>query len=346
MKLEISHIRNSLHGHLWTLAPYFTGVLPRKIDAHIQEILHPITTAEGDSFLINGYLYQPHITTVSDSFLPKSSSISMSHNTLVILLPGVASHPQAVYYTPWIQYFLKLGYDILSMSLRGSTGYGYDYYHAGLTQDIHEVLKLDMYAHYQKVIVMGASLGGQIVASFACETISPRVKAIITLSPPIDMLHAQQNLDKKRHAAYRHAILTRLKLRCFRLLSNAKAEHYHLPFTHTSLMKIRSFYEWDKHLILPRFKFQSVMEYYQKVSVLPKLDQIKTPTFMLFNAHDPIVPCDKIYSYSQTNPISPHLKLLFNTEGGHLSFPFNWRLHSEQEQSIIKQVHHWLSEHL
>jgi len=250
--------------------------------------------------------------------LYRASHKLASARSLIILVHGLSSQPDSPYLSPYVLQGLKEGWDVISLALRGSIGEGVDHYHAGLTDDLYALIASERVAPYHELLIIGFSLGGHVALRYACRGADPRVSAVASICPPIDLRLTQQRLDQRVNYLYRRHLLSSLK-RAYRMIwENATRAGTPLPSDLHEVLACRSIYDWDRLVVVPRFGFDSVEEYHREVSLSAvSLRQARVPCLLLFARHDPLI------SFSQLSPTlsnsGAHMKVL--TRGGHLSFP-------------------------
>src|SRR5699024_5863954 len=103
------------------------------------------------------------------------------------------------------------GLSCLRVSLRGCDRSGEDFYHAGLTADLHAALASPELRPYRRLYLLGYSLGGHMALRLATEEADPRLAAAAALCAPLDLARSQQEIDAPRRAIYRRYLLENLK---------------------------------------------------------------------------------------------------------------------------------------
>jgi len=274
--------------------------------------------------------------------------------TLCVLVHGLTSHPSSRYLSPYVHQGLNLGYDVISLALRGSVGEGTDHYHAGLTSDLRELLASTVCAKYEQIELIGFSLGGQVVLRYAYEGADSRVNSIGAVCPPLDLGIVQRHLDQPAQWIYRRVTLSSLKKAYQKIWHNARREGQPLSSQLDTVLKVNTIYDWDQYVVLSRFRFGSISEYHQRVSLSTnQLSQISIPTLIILSQLDPVIPfegikhliepfVDSYRTSAVTSVLSTHVKVL-NT-GGHLGFPRKVDLNlGFPPASIERQLLTWMN---
>jgi len=321
---DLKGVSRQLNGHLWTLVPYGSAYLSTLPSMGGAEYVHGVDDPDKGWVPIYGRLY-PGRT---------------DGTRLVILLHGLASKPTDPYLRQMIRALRRTGCAVLSAALRGSLGRGPDHYHAGLTDDLKAIFsdaKLDM---YEEIFIVGYSLGGQIALRYAIDEPTSRLKGAVALCAPILMRPCQLALDSMSLTPYRISILSVLKWTYHRLAWNARRSGYAMDCPLRRVRQIRSFYEWDQHVVCPRYGYGSVDAYYEAVSVAPQLHALSLPSLLVFAENDPIVPIDAIRPSLAHVP--DHVTVKIAQPGGHLGFSPTLDLGQDASLGLTNQVAGWI----
>lgn len=206
------------------------------------------------------------------------------------------------------------GLSCLRLNLRGSDRLGEDYYHAGLTADLHAALASPELERYRRIYVLGYSMGGHVVLRLATEDTDPRLTAVAAICAPVDLARSQQEIDAPAYWVYRHYLLGNLKR-----LYTAVAARRPVPYPVERLDEIRTFLQFDNHLIAPRHGFADAADYYARASVAPRLPDLKVPALLLNSELDPMIPARSVRPALEG--ASPNLRVAWLRGGGHVAFP-------------------------
>lgn len=231
------------------------------------------------------------------------------------------------------------GWSCLRLALRGADGSGEDFYHAGLTADLGAAVESAALAAYERIVIVGYSLGGHVALRYAAERPDPRVRAVAAICAPLDLDRGARFLDEHANRLY------------LRHLLNGLREHYaavdargRAPVALAGLEHVSSIREWDRLTICPRFGFASAEEYYSTQSVAPRLRQLHVPSLLAVSRHDPMVALADIEaSLDQANPLLEVRRL---GTGGHVGFPPHLDLGEDAPGGMERQVLRWLERKL
>lgn len=307
----------SVAGHYWTIAP---------LAAHT---LRPRPAPPSRSFW----------ATVED---PKVGAVRLSGrlrdrpgDALVVLIHGLGGDVGSHYLLEAARAAEDAGLSSLRLNLRGADRTGEDFYHAALTADLHAAIASPELARYERLYLLGYSLGGHLALRCATEPLDPRVRAVAAICPPLDLAVGAHAIDEPRRAVYRRHVLTALQE-----IYAAVARRREVPLPVPLARRIRKLREWDQRVVAPRFGFDSVAHYYHEASVAPRLTHLTVPALVVEARHDPMVPEATVLPALER--ISPMLDARWIERGGHVGFPASATLGVPGPPGIEGQALAWL----
>jgi uncharacterized protein len=221
------------------------------------------------------------------------------------------------------------------LNLRGADLNGSDFYHAGLTADLHAAIAA-VPSHYEHIYVLGYSMGGHVALRYAAEDADPRVRAIASVCAPLDLERSATDFDRPVRAFYRHHVLSGLK-RIYAAVAKHRTVHFPVP----TAMRIGKIRTWDREVVAPRFGFASAEDYYARVSAVFALPAIALPTLVVAAKSDPMVPEPTLRHAVQKCSASVDWRWV--ERGGHVGFPPDLDLGMRGERGLERQVLAWLS---
>lgn len=232
----------------------------------------------------------------------------------------------------------RAGLPCLRFGLRGADRSGEDFYHGGLIADLEAAIGSAALARYEKIYVLGYSLGGHVTLRYALGNPDRRVAAVAAICAPLDLALGAQSIDSKRSAIYRRHVLSGLNE-----IYAAVARRKRVPTPLTRVLSARSLREWDSLTVVPRYGFAHVGEYYATMSVGPRLPELRLPALLVQSRHDPMVP---LWTYQQhLAKASKHLEVRTLGQGGHVGFP-RVSLHPQAQPGVLEdQLLAWLMQH-
>jgi predicted alpha/beta-fold hydrolase len=290
--------RPGLRGHAWTIAPPLREMLVRRTRA-------PAATAWS--------------TTVVDPWrgeVPLNGALRVPPEAkdLCVLVHGLCGNHDSYYVRQAAAALHARGLATLSLSLRGADRSGADVYHAGLTVDLETALRSDALAPFAAVHLLGFSIGGHYVLRWALQPTDARVRSVAAVCAPLDLASVQRCNDARRSAFYRHYVLGGLKE-----IHAACAQRGRGVADHRRVQRVRTFRGFDELVVVPRFGFHSVDDYYDSQSVGPRAGELRVPSLLVLSDGDPMVPPRVVAPWL---PATGGALTVRRTEhGGHLGFP-------------------------
>lgn len=284
-------------GHLWTIAP------------RLRHAVRPVPSPES----------RPWQTSVED---PRLGTLRLTGRLLeapgagelVVLVHGLGGSTGSHYIPRAAAAAEAAGLSCLCLNLRGADRRGEDYYHAGLTADLHAALASPELRPYRRLYAVGYSMGGHVTLRLATEPADPRLAAVAAICAPVDLAYSQREIDAPVLWLYRHYLLRNLGT-----LYAAVAARRPVPFPVERLGEIRTFRQWDDRIVAPRHGFADAADYYARESVAPRLGSLRVPALLLNSECDPMVPARSVRP--ALAGASPLLKVAWLRGGGHVAFP-------------------------
>jgi predicted alpha/beta-fold hydrolase len=237
----------------------------------------------------------------------------------MLLLHGLEGSSDGGYMRSLAHSALERGYAVHRLNTRGCGGTESlcsTLYHAGLTSDLREVLRVFREEGRGPVFACGFSLGGNVVLKLAGElgvSASDYLAGIAAVSTPIDLAACVRRLGARENRIYEWRFLSRMKQRL-------RERHRHRPelFPIDALDRIHSVFEFDDLLTAPAFGFGDAPNYYATQSAIRFIDRIRIPALLVQAKDDPLVPFD-IFSHPALIG-NPCIDLVAVDHGGHLGF--------------------------
>ena len=316
-----NRILKSLKGHLWTLVPH----VARRISAR--------GLPDPESFSVPFQNHDGHLLTV-EGLLDQGEN----QDSLFVIIHGIGSNPSVAYVEDAARVLRKKG-SVLRLALRGSLGRQPDFYHGGLTDDLHTALASARLSQFRHIYLVGFSLGGHVALRYCAEDGDQRVRAVVGICPPINLGAGQRRLDHWSMWGYRTHILSGLLGTYGQCEAKASALGIVLPQKAEHLRSVRTIREWDSLTVVPRFGFESVDDYYQTASVGHRISALRVPALILAGRDDPIVPFADIEPYLTHRP--DHLEVAVFDQAGHVGFMPNLSLGQAGPRGLYNQLASW-----
>lgn len=238
---------------------------------------------------------------------------SRTERPLAVTIHGLSGSEDSSYIRATAAHFLGEGYPVLRLNLRGagpSQPRCRGQYHAGRSEDLRLALAaLPPGLAERGVVLIGYSLGGNVLLKFLAEGAAPGVRAAASVSAPIDLAAASARLLAPRNRIYQSWLLAKMR-----------AEALAGPVTEAeraALVAARTVFEFDDRYVAPRNGFASAAEYYARSSAGPLLGRIALPTLLIQAPNDPWIPMAAYRRAEEEGHAA--LRFLF-ADGGHVGF--------------------------
>ena len=296
----------------------------------------------GNNYKATGLFRNGHFNTIYSYLLCKSEPLpfrreSLAHpagfslyldwmceqnDSLVIFSHGIESSSHARYIQTMGRHFLAVGYDVLAWNLRNcAEGVPYQkhaHYHSGISEDLDLVVNhvLEKH-HYQQIVLVGFSMGGNIMLKYLAEkgkSIPSVIRRAMAVSTPVDLLSCSYVLMKMPNRIYGHNFMKTIRQK----MRTQRADLQELGLDVDKLLKCRNLREFDDAFTAPFHGFASQDDYYITCSALPLLPNIAIPTLLLSALDDPMLTPECFPSDEVVN--NPLIETVYTRHGGHVGF--------------------------
>jgi predicted alpha/beta-fold hydrolase len=254
--------------------------------------------------------------------------------TLVVLVHGLGGDIEAPYMIAGARAAERVGFACLRLNLRGADRRGEDFYHAGLTADLHAAVSSAELARYEELFVLGYSLGGHLTLRYATDGPDARVAAVAAVSPPLDLDLSARSFDRAGCDIYRRNVLAGLKE-----IYASVARRRPVPTPLAEARRIRKIREWDDRVVAPRYGFRDAEHYYRSVSVAPHFESIPLRSMVVFAKNDPMVPASAVVATAERS--GPRTVVKWVERGGHMAFPSDLDLECGGAPGLEGQIMSW-----
>lgn len=316
MRNALTPILSELHGHAYTIGPrFFYG---RRLECPPSVSWSTRCRDHDRELAITGHLSEPP-----------------GARTLLIILHGCGGAPTSHYAVLATRHFYDQGVAVLRLAWRGADLAGEDIYHAAQTADVHAAIADAHFAGYERIWLLGYSLGGHCCLHVANETSDPRVRAIATVCPVLHLGQTNEAIDGPKRAFYRKYVLSGL-------LSNYIPYHARgsAPSPLEHVRRATTFRDYDSLTVVKRYGFSSVDDYYTRACASRVVANIARPTLIVSARHDPMLPWQIAESLRPS--FSPAIAFRWAERGGHAGFPRDLDLGEPGARGLEAQVHSWL----
>lgn len=245
---------------------------------------------------------------------------------IVILLHGLTGCSSSHYILGLQESLAREGYTTAAMNFRACSGepnLKAGSYHAGFTQDIHQLYQQIRDRNQgTPVFTVGFSLGGNIMLKWMGEQARDiRITGAVAISVPYKLANCADKVDTGLAKIYRGHLIGHMKNK----LDN-KRKFFKENQLNTELEKlnslgdlngIKSFWQFDNHVVAPLHGFADVHDYYQQSSAINYLKAIQTNTLLIHALDDPLMTPSVL---PDKNQLSETTDLLLTPKGGHVGF--------------------------
>lgn len=315
-------MRRSVLGHYWTVTPHVIHALrPERVprdepwDLALQDPLH-------GEVRLTGWVRAP-----------------AASRELVVIVHGLGGHADSRYVVRTARAAHELQLSYLRVNLRGADKSGEDLYHAAMTSDLRAILASPSLARFERIVLVGWSMGGHLVLRWAAEPArDPRVRAVVAVCAPLDLSLAARAIQRPLGRPYQWHVLRALKA-AYRHVATRRA----LPVGAREAERITSILEWDERIVVPRFGFADRDAYYATASVGPILRDVALPALFVAAEDDPMVTADPLRRWLADHGPSNGgaIEALWTGRGGHVGFPDDLDLGVGAPGAIEPQILRW-----
>lgn len=308
----------TLSGHFWTIAPALRDEWRPPAAAWTRQLQVPLHDERFGPLELR-----------CPALLPEASG------DLAILVHGLGGSASSGYVVRLAAELGARGIAAVALQRRGADGSGAGLYHAAHTDDLDALLRHEAVQRFDRVHLVGFSLGGHLCLHAARQPLPGRVATATALCAPLDIAAVQAHMDQPAQWPYRRHVL-----RGMRAHFRAVVERHRLPTDLRAIDACRSFREFDAMSVVPRFGFRDVAHYYETVCLEGRLHELTVPSLLVCALHDPMVrpeaglPRKELTAGSQ-------LRVVTTEQGGHLGFPSSLDLGLGAERGLAAQLTGW-----
>lgn len=240
---------------------------------------------------------------------------------LVLILAGLEGKSRSLYARACINHFNNNKWDAVSMNYRGCSGENNRLlrgYHMGASEDVKSTIDyiIENY-EYDKIVIVGYSLGGNLALKYAGElgsNLPKQVAATISFSVPLNIKKSNERLSKWYNWHY---------LKWFMFPLNIKANRKKRQFpgkidSYKGFFMSGSFLYFDTHFTAPANGFNNVEDYWKKSTSKSLLNKIKIPSLIIASKDDTFI-SDDCYPAAEARA-NNNITLEISDKGGHCGF--------------------------
>ncbi|MEL7003591.1 MAG: alpha/beta fold hydrolase [Bacteroidota bacterium] len=288
---------------------------PPKIyfNGHIETILPALLRK------VNEVDYRRERITTKDGDFLDIDWLKNDSKTAVIISHGLEGDSQRPYIKGMARAFSNEEFDVLAWNYRGCSGEmnrKLRFYHSGATDDLQEVVDHALRLGYERIFLIGFSLGGNITLKYLGEqgsNIHSRINGAVAFSVPLNLHSSCITISQPSNFIYSKRFLINLKDKI-----RSKAEIMPEELDTTKLNEIKTLIAFDDNYTAPIHGFKSAIHYYESCSSLHFLNDIKIPTLVVNALNDPFL-SDDCYPEQEMRQ-HQYVTLETPLRGGHVGF--------------------------
>ena len=302
------HPRRGLkNGHLQTI---FGNLLPR-----------PMALPDPVSVLVE--VHPPHGNQVGTQILCEChwqpEAVRRSRPT-VLILHGLEGSSRSQYVLGNSTKLWNAGANVIRMNMRncgGTERLTSTLYNSGMSGDVDVVMRFFLASErLETFALIGYSMGGNLVMKLAGElgeTAPPQLKAVVGVSPALDLAESADALHLPSNRFYERRFLRAL-LKRFR----RKAFLFPRAFDAQRSSGIGSVRQFDDRITALYSGFRDADDYYFRASAARVLEHVRVPTLLIHACDDPFI---RFTPETRAKIIAnAHITLLETEHGGHCAF--------------------------
>ena len=257
----------------------------------------------------------------------------------VVLVPGLTGCEGSPAVLQAAAVWLRNGADVLRLNLRGAppgAAIARSLHHMDRVGDLADACEalagIDAGIRRHGILLVGFSLGGALALRLAASGMLPdSVRAVVSISAPLDFEAAADSLARRRNRFYERWLLARLMDQSRHVWQRAPAP------VRDALAKARHIRDFDDAFISGIAGYRGAREYYAACSPLRGIGAIRVPSLILHADDDPWVPPPAIRS-------RPPVHVAISRGGGHVGFhgrgsrmPWHLRMAS----AFLREIDSW-----
>lgn len=267
------------------------------------------------------YAKRERLELTDGDFLDLDWSVSeRKSDKLVIITHGLEGDSGRHYVRGMAKIFTANGYDALGWNCRscgGELNRLARFYHHGDANDLRTVIQHSIQQYgYKHIVLIGFSMGGSLTLRAVSEhplEVPSAVKKAIGFSVPCSLKGSVDALSTSANRIYLNRFLKKLGKKI-----KEKAARFPDQIDATGYDSIKTFIEFDNRYTAPLHGYENALDFYEKASVGPILQEVAVPSLIVQSVNDPfLLPnCMPI----ETAKEHPHLFLEMPQQGGHCGF--------------------------
>ncbi len=239
--------------------------------------------------------------------------------TTVLSIHGLTGDARSSYMYGVAEKTLAVGMSSVRLNLRGcgdSEEASPTIYNSGVSDDVRAVLRELGGSGFERVVIVGFSMGGNIALKLAGElgAGAGNLLGLTAISPPIDLARCSDALD----ATAINRFYQRTFMRDLRRKLRHKHVHHPERFPIDGLDEVRSLREFDDRFTGPLGGYGDAAGYYEQCSAARFLSRVAVPALIVQARDDSFIPFEPFEDEAVSANAGIHL--LATDRGGHNGF--------------------------
>lgn len=287
----------------------------RKVEG-VNYVRERIKTDDGDFLDVDEAPSAPRRGTLSSNLESDFTSPSGGRGAIVILSHGLEGDSSRQYITGMVKNFNAHGFDCLAWNFRSCSGeinQTKRFYHSGATDDLETIIKYSLSKGYQKIYLVGFSLGGNLTLKYLGEkgqNLYPEIQKAITFSVPLHLSSSSKKIGWLYTKRFNKSLIKKI------LEKSQRFPEFQIDTS--NIAKIKTLKDFDDAYTSQLHGFIDAEDYYERNSSLYFLDKINIPTLIINAQNDPFLskkcfPFENIKSMEKVYFQAPEM-------GGHCGF--------------------------
>ena len=235
---------------------------------------------------------------------------------LVVFSHGLEGDTSRQYITGMVKNFNIQGFDCIAWNFRSCSGelnHTKRFYHSGATDDLETIIKFSLLKSYQKVYLVGFSLGGNLTLKYLGEkgqNLYPEIQKAVTFSVPLHLSSSSKQIGWFYTKRFNKSLIKKIL---------EKSQRFpEFQINTSNIAKIKTLKDFDDAYTSQLHGFIDAEDYYEHNSSLYFLDNISIPTLIINAQNDPFLskqcfPFEKIEQLEKVYFQAPKM-------GGHCGF--------------------------
>jgi predicted alpha/beta-fold hydrolase len=248
-----------------------------------------------------------------------SKAYSFHHSipkSLIILSHGLEGDSSRQYITGMVKNFNTHGFDCLAWNFRSCSGelnQTKRFYHSGATDDLETIIKYSLSKNYNKIYLVGFSLGGNLTLKYLGEkgqNLYSEIQKAITFSVPLHLSSSSKKIGWLYTKRFNKSLIKKI------LAKSQRFPEFNIDTS--NIAKIKTLKDFDDTYTSQLHGFIDAEDYYERNSSLYFLDNISIPTLIINAQNDPFL-SNECFPFEQIKTLE---KVYFQAPkmGGHCGF--------------------------